>query len=243
MIVSIPELKARFAAGDMPSAKDFSDLIDSILSSAINGTSAAITAAVIAAIASIPTSATLIVQSSPPNASHATSLWVQTDPASGTAMNVFRFSSVDSAWHCRHPLPPLVGVIVSKNTFDVMQIGTFDGGTVSGGPMWEVDTSMSGKFPLGVSGAYGYNTSGGAATHLLLISELPAHSHTITHVNSSNSSGSALSGAATPSTMAPAPASTDNAGGGTAFPILPPYQTCYFLRRTSRLDYIYAPGA
>jgi microcystin-dependent protein len=91
--------------------------------------------------------------------------------------------------------------------------------------------NMQGVFPLGKSGGYGIGTTGGAATHTLAVSEIPAHAHNVSH--SLNPAGSPVGGAiggTTPSMDGEV--YTDDTGGGGAHNNMPPYLALNFIIKT-----------
>jgi len=91
--------------------------------------------------------------------------------------------------------------------------------------------NMQGLFPLGKSGAYPIGSSGGAATHVLTVAEIPGHSHNVSH--SLNPAGSPVGGAiggTTPSMDGEV--YTDSTGGGGAHNNMPPYLALNFIIKT-----------
>lgn len=73
--------------------------------------------------------------------------------------------------------------------------------------------------------------TGGAKTATLTTTELPAHTHTVSRTNDSNTGGT---GALFQSTAAAEDsATTSSTGSGSAFSILNPYTVVYFWRRTA----------
>jgi microcystin-dependent protein len=262
MIISLAELKSRFATAGKPSQKDFSDLIDTLVSNTVTD------AHIISLFPAPSGDIGLIARPTAPTAAEgATSVWLQTlDAFNVTSNRIFTYRPVaiggdgDGNWHSRNPVPPGTIVVVTDlvklgiSTIDNSSIfsavaaamTTYDGGGSPGtGAMWEIATELYGKFPLGVdNGAtvFPFSIAGGEISHTLVLNELPSHTHTL-HTNGWQSGGGA-GGAGTTfeSTLQRAFGSTDNAGAGFPHNNMPPYYPCYFLRRTVRTDYIIAPS-
>lgn len=101
---------------------------------------------------------------------------------------------------------------------------------------------LRGVFPLGVSGTYALNSTGGAATKTLSTAEMPAHTHDLgghTHTVSNIGIGTVQEGTggsanvyypsgANSTTSGPSTAS-GSAGSGSSFSILPPYRAGYWI--------------
>lgn len=150
------------------------------------------------------------------------------------------YSYDDGAWLRFHETP------ASANELRIWigtptELLTYDGGedepiTSKTGPFWEVYTDMEGRFPLGVSGSYALNSTGGAATHDLSISEIPGHTHSVSipgdvaGVDTANSL--AIQGDGVTNMQ---PFTTGSTGGGTAHNNMPPYRAVHFIRRTARI--------
>lgn len=252
MILQIPELKSRFAAKDQPTAKDFSDLVDTVISAAQNGMTGTLQAYIDAKFAALPTGASILVQNTPPAAAgHTGFIWLKTDAATGALVRCYNlFTSgggADNKWHSRHPVLPGTVVAITDPAFDIASIASYDGGGAPGtGAMWEWPAELKGIFLLGASGAYAINTTGGEAAHVLGAAEMPVHSHGFAPILSSDASPfslTRLTAGNSGSSIGPGTFSTGSAGTGAAHNNLPPYRTAYLIRRTSRLDYIESPGA
>lgn len=116
------------------------------------------------------------------------------------------------------------GTAVSRTTYaDLFAListtyGTGDGSTTFNLP------DLSGRSPLGVSGAYALASTGGAETVTLVTAELPAHTHTVNNISNARSTVGSGSASATP-TSDP----SGSTGGGGAHNNLPPFLTFYFI--------------
>lgn len=177
-----------------------------------------------------------------------TVVWQQID-SSGNPVRIYIF--VGGRWLSLHSLEP--GSIMLWGAA-LPNFATFDGGdanapSVYSGPMWEEVTELRAKFPIGAgtlpSGTVlAVGDSGGEEKHTLTVAELPAHTHPITARPTndvSNGSGTIpgrndnLGGITYDNTTFDTYGlSIANTGGGIPSPIMPPYYTVYFLRRTSR---------
>jgi len=100
-----------------------------------------------------------------------------------------------------------------------------------GGTTWVA--FAAGRMLLGVSGSHALNSTGGAETHTLTTSEIPAHTHAIPAIRWSNTNGfqdNGGSGTGTSNSFAPSTAST---GDGDAHSIMNPYIAVYMWKRTA----------
>ncbi|MEI8280765.1 MAG: hypothetical protein WCG75_00025 [Armatimonadota bacterium] len=139
---------------------------------------------------------------------------------------------------------------------------SYDGGDgtstvyAAAGPMWEVDTTMSAVFPVGVgtfaaSGLVGVNqttTSTGVVgedKHTLIQTEMPSHNHNMTWGQQDTSGGdqqnTLYNGASNPN-VGDANKLTELTGGDSngntvAHNNLPPFYGVYFIKRTARIYY------
>lgn len=126
------------------------------------------------------------------------------------------------------------------------------------GAMWEIDTAMALKIPMGagtlpVAGVLAIGATLGAETHTLTAAELPAHKHleagifTPDHpetydAGTGNVTDATASGKAIDVTSAGGhdrirPYTANDGGDGDAHSILPPVYGVYFCKRTSRIFY------
>ena len=245
MILTIPELKNRFAASDRPSAKDFADFIDTVVAVAQANIISATISAVNAAIAALPANQQFVMQATPPNAGNAGKAWIQIDPATGAVLRTYSFSTADNNWHSRHPLAPGIIIPVTDVTFDATNIASYDGGGTPGmGAMWSLATDLAGMCLIGSGGTFSIGSTGGEAAHVLTTPELPSHTHPVT-ISELTSSGTLtqLGMSMANHTNAENVVLTSGAtGGGASHNNMQPYKVAYFLRRTTRLDYVLAPG-
>ena len=172
-------------------------------------------------------------------------------------------------WLRQHPIAAgsderriYVGTTTDLQTYDGGNTGTASNWS---GPMWEVDTEFSARFPVGVgtfaaSGAVvvkGKVTStavAGEDQHLLTTAEMPTHTHqvaikTFGHGGSDGDRVAADGGTSSPtltnnvsvfpsSTLDPdVDAIAANTGGNVAHNNLPPFYGVYFIKRTARVYY------
>lgn len=167
-------------------------------------------------------------------------VWLKLD-AYGNPVRLYKYFG---GWKSLHTLQPGFTMLWTDSLPDM---DTFDGGSsgavgAATGPMWEVVTGMSGKFPVGVGAFSGGTTvsetgTGGADEITLTTGQLPPHTHTVTAKSSldiNETSDRTLFGAGTEFVGS---ADTGETGDGDPVPILPPYYGVYFLRRTDRLYY------
>ena len=123
MKLTVNALKARFVSQDKPGAKDFDDLIDTLLAN--NVTDAHINSLITAAITSLSSStgAPLLAQATPPayhTTTAGTAIWLQTTDNSGNAVTRPYYIKNDGTsgspvynWHSRHPIAPGTIVLVT----------------------------------------------------------------------------------------------------------------------------------
>ena len=110
------------------------------------------------------------------------------------------------------------------------------------------------RFLIGAGGSYTLGSTGGAVSHTLSVSEMPAHSHsgsitatgnhthTVSSMSSSNTQINPVSSSGTPSTVTKTTSSAGahthsvtigSTGSGQAFSVLNPYVGKYVWRRVS----------
>jgi hypothetical protein len=188
--------------------------------------------------------------------------WLR-DNADGTPDKIYRFTS--GVWVAAHPIPPGFTMIAPAGLI-ASDIPTLDGGeaaalTVFTGPMWEVDTDFSARFPVGpgtlASGlVLNPGDSGGEEKHSLALSEIPSHKHfcvddsqgtgTVSTArfvaDRSPNTGNAYDLVGSDNTAGIGP--TSNTGGdgsasgaAAAHNTMPPYKCRIFIRRTLRRFY------
>ena len=201
-----------------------------------------------------------IISETAPGADDQDKLWIKLSGGAPVRQYVY----YNGAWVWPHALPP------SDSRLQIYKgssanIDTLDGGSAGAvgsatGPFWEIDTDLSGKFPLGVgtlpSGtAVDSGTTGGSETVTLTSDQLPDHEHLgKAYYRSEQSSG----GPSDPSGLGDTTehesgghtASTSNnwnvAGVQTTSTVgttdqahtnMPPYYGVFFLKRTARQYY------
>jgi len=184
-----------------------------------------------------------IISDSAPDAADQDKLWIKT--SSGLPVRSYIYSS--GSWVWPHEIPASDSrLIIYKGTS--ASVDTLDGGVAgtvgsASGPFWEIDTDLSGKFPLGVgtleSGTVvGEGDTGGEERNTLSVNELPAHSHSFT-LNGYNSSQDSNSGNEYGfDGKSPQSLKTDDVGGGESHNNMPPYYGIYFIKRTARKYYV-----
>jgi hypothetical protein len=185
----------------------------------------------------------IITGASTPSAAQRTYLWKK--PNDG---RIYEWNASVGAWVAEHLWqaaasprfwwPLSNGAILT--TFDGGDSGTL--GDVSG-PMWVEDTDFGGKFPLAVGtltsgAAVTLGSTGGNDQHTNTIAEMPVHDHAMTNVDNTTNTLAAGSGTGggivIPREIA---ARTGETGSGTAYSILPPYKTGYWIKRSARRYY------
>jgi hypothetical protein len=214
----------------------------------------------------------VLAQPVAPNATYAGSIWIKTDATSGAPLRAYNYYSGDGYWHARHPIPPGTTVAVLDTSWTVPSLATYDGGGSPGmGAMWQLASSLTNRFIFGADpSTYIIGSSGGEITHLLTSAEAgvdPLHRHGLGQGSSNfhqmafelggtlspGMPGEAVGGSgdvgpaalSSVSTFGPYTFQTDVPGSPqTVAPHnnMPPYVAAYFIQRTSRLDYVEAPG-
>ena len=154
----------------------------------------------------------------------------------GTPDKIYHF--VNGFWIAPNPVPansPIrlfyLASVGSIDTYDGGETGTV---TTTTGPMWEVDTDMSGRTALGVDDDHPFNTIGGAAEITLTDAQLPAHSHDIEVGASLDDNQLRPLIATAKADSGTGTRSTELFGDGDPIDILPPYKAGFWVRRTNR---------
>jgi hypothetical protein len=174
--------------------------------------------------------------------------WIRDNP-DGTPDKTYRH--VSGVWVSEHPIPPGFSMLAPAGTI-VADVPTLDGGlneplTAFTGPMWEVDTDMAAKFPIG-PGTLGSGKvlnpgdTGGEEQHSLISSEMPPHTHGLDLVyREVGCNGSCF---ALKIDVAGAAGYQTDSTGGTGTPAvvaphntMPPYTVRIWIRRTLRRFY------
>jgi hypothetical protein len=110
------------------------------------------------------------------------------------------------------------GALDGTNTYPVK-----DGVTYTD---WQVVTTMQGRFPLGANDTYPLNSTGGEATHVLTVNEMPSHNHSGAPGTEIYMNGPAayVSGYTNNGT-------SGNTGGDQPHNNMPPYRAIHFIQR------------
>ena len=107
---------------------------------------------------------------------------------------------------------------------------------IYGGTTW---VKIEGRFLLGQSSSYAINSTGGSATHVLTVNEMPAHNHEGKFKIAAGAFLTTLSEMAIGNRGTASYDSTGNTitpptnGGGQAHNNMPPYKVVYIWQRTS----------
>lgn len=208
-------------------------------------------------------SVSYIISTTAPSADDRDKLWIQVD-AQNRPIQQWIFT--DSKWVWPHPVP------ISDLRREIFvgtaaQVDTLDGGVAGtaktfSGPFWEIDTTMSLRFPLGVGTLESGETvssgeTGGQERVTLIENELPDHGHigkayyrANAADNSTDPSGEADNyyhqgtghGTRTSGKFAAAGVRTESidvSSGkfGNSHDNMPPYMGVYFIKRTIREFY------
>jgi hypothetical protein len=209
--------------------------------------------------------AKIIIGSTQPTADQEDYIWIRLNPVTTVFDKIYNF--VNGKWVSPHPISTNSDErkIWAGSSADVYRL---DGGvndTVSDttGPFWEIDTEMSGKFPLGVGTLAGgtvveVNTTGGVDELTIARANLPAETLSV-DIPIIGEATVGTSGAVVDDTYGSTPVSgsgnmvdgttavssnrynpkgqTEELGDGEALSIIPPYYVVYFLKRTGRKYY------
>ena len=146
----------------------------------------------------------------------------------------------NGSWKSLHPVPPNSSerrMWVGNTT----ELATYDGGNASDGAMWEVDTALQDRFPIGVGDtAAAPKAEGGEKDTTLEEKNLPPHSHDLNHTERAYANGSQHTGEGSFIAGAKTVTGMITAGSGQkseSFTNLPPYYGVYFIKRTNRKYY------
>lgn len=200
-----------------------------------------------------------IISETAPGADDQDKLWIKLSGGAPVRQYVY----YNGAWVWPHALPPNDSrlQIYKGSSADIDKLDGGSAGAVGSatGPFWEIDTDLSGKFPLGVgtlpSGtAVDSGTTGGSETVTLTSDQLPDHEHLgeAYYRISGGTEPSDPSGLATnkfhendghttnlTNTFTIAGVVTTSTVGttGQAHTNMPPYYGVFFLKRTARQYY------
>lgn len=172
--------------------------------------------------------------------------WYRTN-ADGSPDNIYTY--FNGTWVRPHPIAPLDagmrfydGTRASLDTYDGGESGSV---TSISGPMWQIVTTdnstplddmsnwlMAGRMPVGVSANFVEGSTGGEREHTLIISEIPAHTHTTNSSGWGNASGNPQ-----PLNSFSEGAQSGSTGGGLPHNNMPPYYAGYWIKRTARIYY------
>ena len=106
-----------------------------------------------------------------------------------------------------------------------MSVNNTNPSSLFSGTTWE---QLKDRFLLGAGDSYSAGTTGGEATHVLTVDEMPSHSHSVggSRVSSKAEGGNT-------DYEATGTASKGSAGGGQAHTNMPPYLVVYMSKRTA----------
>lgn len=227
-VLTLNDIKARFSSLDKPSAKDFSDMIDSLYARVL------VDAANVIIVPAAPTT-NVVISITTPIAGDQDKAWIRLN-ADGSVARTYKYNSGNGLWLSQHPLPPGATMLW---TTTLPNLTTFDGGGSPGsGAMWEIAVEYADKFPLTV-GTNAINQTGGETTHTLTMLELPKFT---VPIQTAQSPGDTHGISHDSSTEADIGVNRDTGantqfGGGDPHNNMPPWRTVYLLRRTTRLNY------
>lgn len=123
-----------------------------------------------------------------------------------------------------------VGMIIHSTTLDTEDKVK----AIYGGTSW---SKIEGKFLLGQSSTYVINSTGGEATHILTVNEMPKHSHRQSIDSSYNAAGLGASGHYAQnnnnSNRSVSGMTSGETGGNAAHNNMPPYKAVYIWERTA----------
>lgn len=189
--------------------------------------------------------------------------WIRTN-SDGTPDGLYVYAN--GAWIRPHPVPPNSPIIFAYNG-TLGSIATYDGGevgsvsTADSGPMWAPATTDGnapagdgsnvigyGQFLVGQSANFPQGSTGGEASHTMILSELVPHVHSPLTTGSFCIDGApAGNGGLVAGSLVQIEDTTGYAGGtgttpsipGTATPfnITPPFLSVYYISRTNRVYY------
>lgn len=100
-------------------------------------------------------------------------------------------------------------------------------------------SALQDSFLVGAGNLYAVNSTGGEATHVLTVAEMPSHTHTTRNYAGTDLAGSgagarfAASTSGASSALASGSDQSNNTGGGDAHNNLPPYTAVYMWKRTA----------
>jgi len=164
--------------------------------------------------------------------------WVRLD-GSGNLEGLYVFSN--GVWLRPHPVPPESPVRWFYRDSSASLV-SYDGGaagavTAITGPMWEVDTDMSGRMPIGVSDDFALDATGGAQEVTLTLDELPAHTHSIGASSDTDQVLRTKAATGDPNGGTQGTIQTDSTGDGEPFNIMNPHIAGFWVKRTARQFY------
>ena len=201
-----------------------------------------------------------IISETAPGADDQDKLWIKLSGGAPVRQYVY----YNGAWVWPHAIPPSDSrlQIYKGSSSDITGLDGGSAGAVGSatGPFWEIDTDLSGKFPLGVGtlpsgAAVDSGTTGGSETVTLTSDQLPDHEHLgkayyrvsggtdssdpsgltsdIVHENSAHTTNASFS------SFSHAGVQTTSTVGttGQAHTNMPPYYGVFFLKRTARQYY------
>lgn len=195
----------------------------------------------------------IIISATAPAAEFRDRGWLKVD--GGQVLGIFAWSTTLNAWVFPNAEPANPNSVANIGVIRwwrgaAADVGTYDGGEAGivsaiSGPMWEIDTEMSGRVPLTpgtlTSGAVvAVNDTGGSDEVTLAIANIPPHVHTVPLPQNTTADGS--NGQYLISSNSGTQDTGSTGGSGTPpvtqpFTTMPPYIGVYAIKRTARIYY------
>lgn len=153
----------------------------------------------------------------------------------------YLYTFVNGVWARPHPVPPGAPVSILYSASEG-SIETFDGGssglvTSTTGPMWERDTDMNGRFPLGVSSDYPLGSTGGNSEITQTGAQVGSHSHLLTVPSAGTTGTGGFANASSNPTQTVSTRTNQDPDDVEPMNIMNPYRARFWIKRTARIYY------